>query len=73
GSDAAKDAAQLMLTAGAPVSNTSSISTNKTGYTVGESMTVTVMLKDAQGNPVSDKESDLASAVTVPKASRAGD
>ncbi|WP_249941354.1 Ig-like domain-containing protein, partial [Escherichia coli] len=73
GSDAAKEAAQLMLTAGAPVSNTSSISTNKTGYTVGESMTVTVMLKDAQGNPVSDKESDLASAVTVPNASRAGD
>ncbi|WP_249540069.1 Ig-like domain-containing protein, partial [Escherichia coli] len=49
GSDAAKEAAQLMLTAGAPVSNTSSISTNKTGYTVGESMTVTVMLKDAHG------------------------
>ncbi|MGJ7119363.1 inverse autotransporter beta domain-containing protein, partial [Morganella morganii] len=59
----------VTFTAGSAAETTSSISTDKTTYVSGTDMTVTVTLKDAQGNPVSGQASVLtADTVTVANA-----
>ena len=54
------------ITAGQAVAVRSTIVLDKASYVSGEAMTVTVTLKDAQGNPVSGQESELDNAVAVP-------
>ncbi|MGJ7119448.1 invasin domain 3-containing protein, partial [Morganella morganii] len=57
------------VTAGTAAQGTSAIKTDKSTYTAGTDMKVTVTLKDAQGNPVSGQASVLtADTVTVPNA-----
>ncbi|QIU92540.1 hypothetical protein [Yokenella regensburgei] len=52
-----------------PDRTNSSVATDKTLYAVGDVMTVTVTLKDAQGRPVTGASSSLtAGTVTVPNA-----
>ncbi|PAZ22508.1 inverse autotransporter adhesin-like protein YeeJ, partial [Escherichia coli] len=54
GSDAAKDAAQLTLTAGAPYANSSTVTLAATSLTVGDTHTTTATwtVKDEHNNPV---------------------
>ncbi|MBD8165686.1 hypothetical protein, partial [Erwinia persicina] len=46
------DSAAYVITAGAPAQAASGVKTDKTSYAAGGNMTVTVTLKDANGNPV---------------------
>ncbi|MEG0431906.1 MAG: inverse autotransporter beta domain-containing protein, partial [Morganella sp. (in: enterobacteria)] len=62
--------ASVILTAGEAAQNTSAIGVDNTTYVSGTDITVTVTLKDAQGNSVSGQASALtADTVTVPNAS----
>ncbi|MCW7680235.1 hypothetical protein OM393_24470, partial [Serratia bockelmannii] len=54
------------ITAGVATVTHSTIVLDKASYVSGEAMTVTVTLKDAQGNPVSGQEGGLDNAVAVP-------
>ncbi|MBH2951073.1 hypothetical protein I5Q45_18595, partial [Serratia marcescens] len=54
------------ITVGVATVTHSTIVLDKASYVSGEAMTVTVTLKDAQGNPVSGQESGLDNAVAVP-------
>ncbi|RII74059.1 invasin, partial [Serratia odorifera] len=60
------------ITAGTVATDTSTIHTDKAGYASGESMTVTVVLKDAAGNPVAGQAALLATAVSVAHADLSG-
>ncbi len=57
--------ATYAITAGAVATDTSTIRIDKTSYASGESMAVTVMLKDTAGNPVPGQVALLPAAVSV--------
>ncbi|WP_245677238.1 inverse autotransporter beta domain-containing protein [Candidatus Arsenophonus triatominarum] len=62
--------ADYAITAGAAVSEKSAIKVDNTTYTAGNDMTISVTLKDAQGNGVTGQAAALTSqAVTVANAS----
>ncbi|ETO41153.1 invasin domain 3-containing protein, partial [Morganella sp. EGD-HP17] len=69
--DGAAESAAYAITAGNAAEATSVISTDKTAYTAGEDITVTVTLNDAQGNGVAGESAALtATTVTVPNATQ---
>ncbi len=67
---AGKTSEAYTITAGGAAQGSSSVTVDNTTYVSGTDMTVTVTLKDAQGNSVSGQASALtAHTVTVPNAS----
>ncbi|WP_200896260.1 invasin domain 3-containing protein, partial [Methanosarcina mazei] len=68
GWESAAESPAYIITAGDPAYAESSVATDRTTYTAGEKMTVRVTLKDANGNGVSGKASELAreGVVVVP-------
>ncbi|WP_423244858.1 invasin domain 3-containing protein, partial [Erwinia persicina] len=67
------DSAAYVITAGAPAQAASGVKTDKASYAAGSDMTVTVTLKDANGNPVAGQATSLtAEAVTVANATLSG-
>ncbi|MBS0850167.1 invasin, partial [Citrobacter sp. JGM124] len=63
--DAASESAAYAITQGAPVQTGGTITTNATSYEAGADMTVTVTLRDAEGNGVSGLAGSLADTTTV--------
>ncbi|MGL5384920.1 MAG: invasin domain 3-containing protein, partial [Serratia sp. (in: enterobacteria)] len=67
-------AAAYSIIAAAPAESTSTIDTDGTSYVAGGDIVVTVELKDANGNPVSEQTAalEVTGAVTVPNATFTG-
>ncbi|MBS0850170.1 invasin, partial [Citrobacter sp. JGM124] len=66
---AASQSAVYAITQGAPVQTGGTIATDTTSYEAGADMTVTVTLRDAQGNGVVGEVNAVAAGTTVPSAS----
>ncbi|SUD99002.1 Filamin/ABP280 repeat [Providencia rettgeri] len=58
------------ITVGDAVQSTSAVVVDNTTYVAGTDITVTVTLKDAEGNAVSGQASALTDTVTVPNATQ---
>ncbi|MBS0849528.1 inverse autotransporter beta domain-containing protein [Citrobacter sp. JGM124] len=65
----ASESAAYAITQGAPVQTGGTIATNATSYVAGADMTVTVTLRDAQGNGVVGEVNAVEAGTTVPSAS----